>query len=108
MAKNVDGEFYKRADRFLELANTMASDENPAENPGRISAAFMYGAARFNSWVIGMNSGSAKDMAAQKEKALDHFAAQYRLMLSEHMDDHIRNWDGDREPADASVGTTKE
>jgi hypothetical protein len=85
VANGYDQAFFDRADALIDLANQQCrSDE-----PGKVSASFMYAAARFGAWISASNCSSGSDLAAHREEALDYFTAQYRKMLAENLDDYI-------------------
>jgi len=60
---------------------------------GKVSASMMYGTARFNTSLTASGFGSAAEMTAQRQKFIDYFVKDYRLMLEEHVDDYIANFD---------------
>ena len=67
-------EFFAISNRFIELANEINSDFPRA----RISAAFLYSAARYNafSWM------KREVMLEQtEEEAIEFFCAQYKQLL---------------------------
>jgi len=83
-----DKEFYKMADAFIAVAN----QQSKTTNPGKVSATFLYAAARFNTFIIAAGSESANDLAASKENSIDYFMAEYRKMLEEHFADYTNNF----------------
>ena len=84
-----DNEFYKMADAFIALANKQSKNANP----GKVSAAFLYAAARFNTFIAASESNSANEYASNKEKSLDYFMSEYKKMLEEHFADYHDNFD---------------
>jgi hypothetical protein len=84
-----DKEFYAMADAFIALANQQAKNTDP----GRVSAAFLYAAARFNIFLGATGANSADDFAAKKENLLSYFMAEYQKMLEEHFADYRENFD---------------
>lgn len=84
----LDENFYKRADAFINLANSQCADTVP----GRVSASMMFGVARFNAWVAAASSLHAQEMQDRRQETIDYLVAQYRMMLTEHLDDHIANF----------------
>jgi PPE-repeat protein len=87
--KDVDDDFYARADAHIHLSN-----DQLASHPGRgrVSASMMYATARFNAWLTACGQSSETSMAAAKQETLDYFVDQYRLMLEENLDDYIANF----------------
>ncbi len=71
-------EFFAISNRFIELANEMNSDFPRA----RISAAFLYSAARYNAF-----SWRKREVMPEQteEEAIDFFCAQYRQLLRNNL-----------------------
>lgn len=85
-----DQAFYDRANAYIRLANSQCDG---TVGIGRISAAFVYGLARFNSWVNATEYESGAEMKAARDATIETLLAQYRDILERHMDDHIENFD---------------
>ncbi|SFZ97479.1 hypothetical protein MNB_SV-5-1335 [hydrothermal vent metagenome] len=85
-----DENFYKRADAHIALANNQI-DEGQI-NPVLSNDSLLYGAARFNSWIVAASFKNGEDMKNDKENALNYFTNAYRAMLEEHLDDYIKNF----------------
>ena len=84
-----DQEFYDMADAFIALANKHAKNVNP----GKVSAVFLYAAARFNTFIVASGAPSASEFGASKDNAHDYFIAEYKKMLEEHFTDYHDNFD---------------
>ncbi len=84
-----DAQFIKMADAFIALANQYGQ----TEEKGKVSAAFLYAAARFNTFVVASSAPDAAEFAGYQEKAMAYFAAEYRKMLVEHFGDYQQNFD---------------
>jgi len=84
-----DSEFYTMADAFIGLANQQCKDADP----GKVSATFLYAAARFNTYIVASNSASTESFAQNKEKSFEYFMAEYRKMLEEHFSDYKENFE---------------
>lgn len=84
-----DKEFYELADAFIAIANK----QSKKVVPGKVSAAFLYAAARFNTFIAASESNSKDEYAANKEKSFDYFTAEYQKMLEEHFADYFANFD---------------
>ncbi|MBU0909248.1 MAG: DUF3144 domain-containing protein [Proteobacteria bacterium] len=84
-----DKEFYEMADEYIALANKQS--KNVIQ--GKVSATFLYAAARFNIFLTASGADSAADFAAKKENILDYFMAEYKKMLEEHFADYQANFD---------------
>lgn len=89
MSKNIDDNFFKRADAYINLAN----EQLGSESRGTVSASMMYGVARFNAWVGACDCDSKDEMKAAKQEMVDYFVAEYKRMLEENLDDYINNFD---------------
>ena len=83
-----DKEFYAMADAYIALANKQSENTDP----GKVSAAFLYAAARFNTFLVAAGSNSADEFAAKKENLISYFMAEYKKMLEEHFADYKANF----------------
>ncbi len=84
-----DKEFYEMADAFINLANKQKKDVDQ----GKVSATFLYAAARFNTFLVASASDSADEFASRKEEVFEYFMAEYKKMLEEHFADYHANFD---------------
>jgi len=84
--------FLKRADAHIFLANEQMNENISS---GEVSASFMFGLARFNAWIAASSYKSSEDMAAEKQKAMDYFMNEYKIMLEQHLDEHIKGFNFD-------------
>ncbi|MEW6520325.1 MAG: DUF3144 domain-containing protein [Thermodesulfobacteriota bacterium] len=84
-----DKEFYEMADAYIALANKQGKEVNQ----GKVSATFLYAAARFNIFLVASGATSAEDFAAKKEMVFDYFTTEYKKMLEEHFADYQANFD---------------
>ncbi len=89
MAKDADKGFYDRANAHINLAN----EQLQQEIHGKVSASMMYATARFNASLTAAGYGSVAEMRAHRSENIDYFVREYRLMLEEHMDDYIKNFE---------------
>ena len=62
-----DKEFYELADAYIALANKQGKNNI---DQGKISATFLYAAARFNIFLVASGSASADDFASKKGKGI--------------------------------------
>ena len=81
--------FYQRANAHIDLSN----DQLKHGRDGEISASMMYGTARFNTSLTARGYDSGAQMAANRSKDIEYFVDEYRLMLAEHMDEYIANFE---------------
>ncbi len=80
--------FYNRADALIHLANEQLSDMDK----NRVSASFLFAAARFQAWLVATNFSDSQSMAQAKDQALSFFHEQFKDMLNENLDDYIKNF----------------
>ncbi|BCE01996.1 DUF3144 domain-containing protein [Marinicellulosiphila megalodicopiae] len=93
--KEVDENFYKRADEHIRLSNEQINDEVTL---GKVSSSNMFATARFNAWVSASGWNNSDEMAKNKEETLEYFVTQYKKMLEENLDDYIENFDSYMKP----------
>lgn len=84
-----DQEFYKMADAFIATANSYGAEVES----GKVSATFLYAAARFNAFLVASSAGSAEQFGLRKKEAIKYFMAEYGKMLEEHFSDYTANFD---------------
>jgi hypothetical protein len=84
-----DPQFFARSDAHIDLSN----DQLAAASRGQVNASMMYGMARFNAWMAAVAHGSAETLTQRRDETIEYFLGQYRLMLEDHVDDYIRNFD---------------
>ena len=96
--KDVDDEFYDRADAHIHLCNEQISE---TVTSGKVSASAMYSTARFNAWISACGWSNSTEMAASKEETLEYFVTEFRKMLNDNLDDYIKNFDSYMADADA-------
>lgn len=87
--QEVDEEFYDRADEHINLSNNQITE---SIGKGKVSASFMYSAARFNAWVSASGWNNKEEMKESKEETVEYFVTEYRKMLEENLDDYIENF----------------
>jgi hypothetical protein len=92
-----DAEFYDRADAHINLSNNQITD---AIGAGKVSASMLYATARFSAFVKAVGASSGADLAEAREEIIEYFCAEYRKMLSEHLDDYIEHFDRYLEPGE--------
>ncbi len=87
--QEVDDEFYERADAHIHLSNDQITEK---VSRGKVSASFMYGVARFNSYVTATGWNNRKEFTEGKDEAIEYFVSEYRKMLVENMEDYEENF----------------
>ena len=78
-------EISKMADNFIAIANDLVQKEG--QDISRVSTAFRYAAARFNAHDAFTKS---KDLAEDKDNAINWYTDQYKKMLTENIDEIIK------------------
>ncbi len=73
--------FKEIADAYIDVGNQYL-DENSSDLVG---SAFVYGAARFSSFIVASGSGNLEVYKANREAAIKHFTAQFQRMLEENL-----------------------
>lgn len=89
MSDSTDDAFYDRADAHISLSNEQLKG---FDNLGNVSASMMFGTTRFNAWASARNFKTGEEMAQAREQMLNYFCDQYRMMLEDNLDDHIKNF----------------
>jgi uncharacterized protein YeeX (DUF496 family) len=88
-AQNMDKDFFKRTDAFIQLANQLTQEQDL----GKVSASLLYAAARFNAFIVASSAADKAEADRNKVQAIDYFTNQYRAMLLANMDDYIEKFD---------------
>jgi hypothetical protein len=70
--------FFDVANRFVGLANEMATEHGPP----RVAAAILWAASRYGAFAWAMSGAPGKQSA---QDALDLFEAQYRKMMEDNL-----------------------
>ena len=96
MSNNIlDHAFLARANTLIDLANTQCD----AVPPNEVGASAMFAAARFNAFILAKTTGSAENMAIEKERAMAYFTSQFRNMMESNLDDFTENFAAYMKPA---------
>ena len=74
-----ESDFHEVADEFIHLANELSDDWAMPF----LSAAFMYAAARYNTFFFFETNGAKGDQS----DVIEYYCDQYRKMLQECMDE---------------------
>ncbi len=86
----IDGNFYKRADAHITLANGHINETTP---PADATNSLMFASSRFNAWITAMGFKNAEYMKKEKTEVVDFFTKQYKHMLEENFDNYIENFE---------------
>ncbi|WP_296953253.1 DUF3144 domain-containing protein [uncultured Massilia sp.] len=90
MSNNTTGpEFWHRANALINIANAQCD----AAHPNEVGASTMFASARFNAFIVAKTTGSAQNMALEKEHVMAYLTDQYRKMLEDNLDDFARNYE---------------
>jgi len=84
-----DKAFIDMADAFIALANQYGIDCDK----GKVSAAFLYAVARFNTFIVASSASDANKLESYENNATSYFVDEYKKMLREHFDDYKQNFD---------------
>ena len=84
-----DKEFWELSDAFIALANQQCD----SVRSGKVSAAQLYAAARFNSFVVASLAKSKEEFAMRHEEHLAYFVTQFEKMLRENLRDYEANFE---------------
>jgi hypothetical protein len=81
-------DFYDRVDALIHIANQQCNDADK----GKVSASFLFAAARFNSWVSASGFEHSELMQANRQELVQYFVQQYQSMLEDNLDEFIANF----------------
>ena len=79
-----DQEFYDMANGFIAMANKYAE----GIDKGKVSAAFLYAAARFNTFIVASSAANVEEFLSFEPKAFEYMMGEYKKMLAEHFNDY--------------------
>ena len=89
--------FFERADVFIKQANEFCRVEkgshNPADARGQVSAAMLFGTARFNTWVAANNFKDGNEMRDAKEQVMSYIMQQFHMMLEDNYDEYCEQFE---------------
>jgi hypothetical protein len=83
-----DQVFYDIVNAFIALAN----DKSKEVDRGKVSAAFLYAAARFNIYVVASSASNVEEFMEYEKRAFEYMEGEYKKMLREHFDDYRDNF----------------
>ncbi len=90
MSNSDEGKIFREvADAFIAEANKLSKKENP----GLVSASFLYAAARYNIFIVAANSGSVNEFASKKETTLNALMVEFKKMLEDHFENYEENFE---------------
>lgn len=83
-----DQEFWNLAEQFIEQANSALENSDP----GKIGAAMLYAATRFNAFVVASASVDRKEFMEDMDETMDYLSKQFRHMLGDNLRDFKENY----------------
>ena len=90
--------FFERADEFIKQANEFCrvekgSQVKPAEMRGQVSAAMLFGTARFNTWVAANGFKDGNEMREAKDQVMSYVLQQFQMMLEDNFDEYCEQFE---------------
>jgi hypothetical protein len=73
--------FKEIADAYIDVGNQYMDEHNA----DLVGSSFIYGAARFSSFIVASGSGSLEQYKGNREAAIEHFTTQFKQMLEENL-----------------------
>ncbi|HIO92353.1 MAG TPA: DUF3144 domain-containing protein [Leucothrix mucor] len=73
--------FKQFADSYIDVGNQLLEEHDS----NLVGSSFIYGAARFSSFIVASGSKDLDQFKANKENAIDHFVGQFKQMLEENL-----------------------
>ena len=86
--KDNDQEFWDLTEQFVELANGALENAEA----GKIAAAMLYAAARFNAFVVASSSMDRAEFVEDMDESMDYLSKQFRHMLGDNLRDFRDNY----------------
>lgn len=83
-----DQEFWDLAEQFVDVANQSLE----TLDAGKIGAAMLYAAARFNAFVVASTSLDRAEFIADMDETMDYLSKQFRHMLGDNLRDFKENY----------------
>ena len=90
--------FFERADEFIKQANEFCrppkgQKSDPAELRGQVSAAMLFGTARFNTWVAANTFKDGNEMRESKQQVTSYVLQQFQMMLEDNYDEYCEQFE---------------
>ncbi|MDX9988968.1 MULTISPECIES: DUF3144 domain-containing protein [Thiothrix] len=83
-----DQQFWELAEQFIEMANQSLE----TADAGKIGAAMLFAATRFNAFVVASASIDRAEFAADMDESMDYLSKQFRHMLGDNLRDFRDNY----------------
>lgn len=81
-------QFWDAVDAFIDTAN-LASD---TVDPGIVSSAMLYAAARFSAFYVASFAESRKDFLQDSDETVRHYSEEFKKLFQENMTDYGENY----------------
>ncbi|MCK5896239.1 MAG: DUF3144 domain-containing protein [Cocleimonas sp.] len=73
--------FKEIADAYIDVGNQYMDEHNA----DLVGSSFIYGAARFSSFIVASGSENLEQYKSNRETAIEHFTTQFKQMLEENL-----------------------
>jgi hypothetical protein len=73
--------FKEIADAYIDVGNQYMDQHNA----DLVGSSFVYGAARFSSFIVASGSSDLEQYKANRDGAIEHFTNQFKQMLEENL-----------------------
>ncbi len=83
-----DQQFWDLTEQFIELANQSLE----SAEAGKIAAAMLFAATRFNAFVVASSSIDRAEFAADMDESMEYLSKQFRHMLGDNLRDFRDNY----------------
>lgn len=83
-----DQQFWDIADALIRTANEQCDHASRT----KVSAAMLFAAARFNTFVVAAAASSGADLAARRDEIVRYLTDQYTAMLRDNLTEYAQNF----------------
>jgi hypothetical protein len=87
-AQAPDQQFWDLVDTLINTANAQCDHASRT----KVSAAMLFSAARFNTFVAAAAARDAADLTTRRDEIVDYLARQYTAMLRDNLDEYAANF----------------
>ncbi|SQH75310.1 conserved protein of unknown function [Shewanella benthica] len=93
---------FQLADQFIALANEINARE---QDVSKVGTAMRFAASRFNAFEASLKSA---DLSAERDNAIEWFTNEYKEMLTDNLNDHIKNPSMSKDQESKEQGATEQ
>lgn len=86
--KTDEDAFWSFVESLIEHSNTASQ----TTDPGIISSALLYAAARFNAYQVAGTSEDRKALKEDKDEIISRLTGEYKKRFADHLEDYIENY----------------